>query len=50
MWILALLVWASITAANFLYEALRHKNWGEAAKISYFQGMAIALFAWMASK
>lgn len=42
----ALIVAASLAAGNFLYQAITGRDWGEAVKLSAFQAMTLAWFAW----
>ncbi|MBU4466556.1 hypothetical protein L6250_02595 [Candidatus Parcubacteria bacterium] len=41
----AIVVYAGLTIGNFIYAAFKkQKDWGEAAKISFFQAIALSVF------
>lgn len=38
-----LLIWLGLSLGQFLYQGIKDHDWEEASKISFFQGVAIAL-------
>jgi hypothetical protein len=43
----AIILIVGLTIGNFLWKATTNKNWGEAAKISFFQACAIGAYLLM---
>jgi len=46
VWLLALLLVIVLTCSNLLYQALFGQEWGKALERSYFQAVAVFIFAW----
>lgn len=45
-WLLALLLAVTLATSNFLYQAATRQDWNAALERSWFQAIALFIFAW----